>query len=401
MISFKYKALDRKGNDVSGIIEANNEKQAITKLKSQGIRPLEIKEYNPSSLSLNIFNRTKVKKSEIVSFTRQLATLLNAGLPLLRCLNILSQQSKNSVFKKIISDVAHDVQGGLSFSESLAKHKIFDKLYVNMIKAGEAGGVLDVITDRLALFGEKDLELKTKIKGAMTYPVVMLVVALGVVSFLLIAVLPTFVTMFQEMNVMLPAPTLFVINLSNFLTNFWYIIIILFVLLFFALKQYRKSNTGRYNTDLIKLKIPVFGNLNLKAITAQFTRTLGTLLESGVSILQALKIVRNTVTNEVVARVIDDISESIGAGKSMSAPIDEKKVFDTMVAHMIAVGEETGSIDKMLIKIADQYDVIVDELVSALSSMLEPFLIIFMGGAVGLIVLALFLPMFELVSIVG
>lgn len=400
---YKYKAIDRTGKDVSGILEGPQEKAIIATLRGQGLRPLEIKETKGESegFSIPFLKKNKIKENEIVSFTRQISTLLSAGLPLLRCLNILTEQIQNQKLKAIVNQLSQDVQGGASFSEALAKHKIFDKLYINMVKAGEVGGVLEVIMDRLAVFGEKALDLKMKIKGAMTYPVIMLVVAVSVVSFLLVAVLPTFVNMFQEMKVQLPTPTLLVIGMSNIIIGYWYIILITGVIIFIAVKQYRKTPNGRLNLDKLKLKIPVFGPLGLKSSTAQWTRTLGTLMQSGVPILQALQIVRETMSNEVLAKVIDKVGENISAGNAMSEPIGKSKVFDTMVAHMIAVGEETGQIDQMLIKIADQYDVIVDEMVAALSSMLEPFLIIFMGGAVGLIVMALFMPMFELVSVVG
>ncbi|HOK39961.1 MAG TPA: type II secretion system F family protein [bacterium] len=402
---YKYKALDRTAKEINGTIEAANEKAAIGTLRGQGLRLLEIKETKGGgggfSLPLPFLKKDKIKEAEIVGFTRQLATLLAAGLPLLRCLNILNEQIQNQKLKAIVNQISQDVQGGASFSDALAKHPIFNKLYINMVKAGEVGGVLEGIMNRLAVFGEKSLELKMKIKGAMTYPIIMMTVAVTVVSFLLVAVLPTFVNMFKEMKVQLPAPTLFVIGLSDFLVSFWWLLIIIVVGVIIGIKQYRKSPEGLYKTDKIKLKIPVFGQLGLKSATAQLTRTLGTLLQSGVPILQALQIVRETVPNEVIARVLDDVSESIAAGNTMSEPLAKAKIFDVMVPHMIAVGEETGAVDQMLIKIADQYDVIVDEMVAALSSMLEPFLIIFMGGAVGLIVMALFLPMFELINVVG
>ena len=401
MAVFAYSAFDKSNKEVKGKLEAANEQLVSRKLREMGLRPVEIKETKGGDGGGKFFGGGKVKEQEIATFTRQMATLLDSGMPLLRGINLLAEQNENPAFKKILGQISADITGGKSFSEALIVHpKLFDKLYINMVKAGEIGGVLETVLDRLAVFKEKDIELKMKIKGAMTYPAIMAIVALGVVTFLLVGVLPTFVDMFVSMKVELPLPTKIVIAASDFIKNYWYVVIGFVVGIVLVWKQMRKSNDGLYKTDALILKAPVFGKLILNTIIARFTRTLGTLIQSGVPIIQALSIVRETLGNEYIAKAFDKVIVAIKEGENISKPLHEEHVLPAMVTHMIAVGEETGSVDQMMIKIANQYDVIVDETVAALSTMIEPIMIVFMGGAVGTIVMALFFPMFSLVELV-
>lgn len=397
---FVYKAIDNSGKDITGTIEAGNEKMASSRLRDMGVRPYNIAEKKETGFQLP-FMQGGIKDEEISLLTRQMATLLDAGLPLLRALTILQEQAENPKMKELLGTLSADIQGGSSFSDALSKQKkFFTPLYVNMVKAGEIGGVLEKVLNRLAEFAEKEQELKTKIKSAMTYPAIMALIAVTVVSFLLIKIIPTFATMFSQMGVTLPLPTRIVMGASNFLVHYWWICIVTGVGLFFGVKWYDQPGRGRYNMDKLRLKVPVFGDLLLKVAVARFTRTLGTLVSSGVPILQAIKIVKDTIGNEVLSTVMDEVSASISQGETISKPLHRSKVFPLMVTHMIAVGEETGALDSMLTKIADNYDLIVDETVGALSSLIEPLMVVFMGGAIGLIVMAMFFPMFEMINLV-
>ena len=402
---YAYKALDAGGKETSGKIDAASEKLANTRLREQGMRPFELKQVAEKAGGGGFSfggGKKKVKLEDIATFSRQLATLLDAGLPLLRALNILMDQTENPGLKEIIGSLSADIQGGASFSEALGKHPAaFSKLFINMVKAGEIGGVLETVLDRLATFSEKDMELRTKIKGALTYPAIMGIVATGVVVFLLIFVIPVFVKMFGDVGLAMPLPTRIVVGASDFLVGYWYVCIGVIVVIVVGYKNMNKTEAGRMKIDQFKLKAPVFGKLNRNVCTARFTRTLGTLISSDVPILQALEIVKDTSSNEVIAAAIVKVTESITEGETISKPLHEAHVFPAMVTHMIAVGEETGALETMLNKIADQYDMIVDETVSALSSAIEPIMIVFMGVSVGTIVTALFFPMFDLVDVVG
>lgn len=398
---FVYKAMDAGGKDLNGTIEAASEKLASTRLREMGLRPYQITEKKETAGGGIPFFQRGIKNEEISLFTRQMATLLDAGLPLLRALTILQEQSENPKMKEMVITLSNDIQSGSAFSDALSKHKKnFTPLYVNMVKAGEVGGVLEKVLNRLAEFAEKDQALRTKIKGAMTYPAVMAFVAVTVVTFLLIKIIPTFATMFTQMGVELPLPTKIVMGASNFLVDYWWMCLIGLVALIFGVKWYDQPGRGRLNMDKLRLKLPVFGDLILKVAISRFTRTLGTLVSSGVPILQSIKIVKDTIGNEVLAVVMDDVSASISQGESISKPLHRSKVFPLMVTHMIAVGEETGALDNMLTKIADNYDLIVDETVAALSSLIEPLMVVAMGGAIGIIVMAMFFPMFEMINLV-
>ncbi|MFP4687637.1 MAG: type II secretion system inner membrane protein GspF [bacterium] len=405
MPTFKYQAMDPGGQEVSGTIDAASESAASSQLKDQGYRPFEITEQSEGGgfeLKIPFLSGPPVSGEELALFTRQLATLLSAGLPLLRSINILEEQQENEDFKKIMNSLSQDIQGGASFSEALGRHpSIFENLYINMVKAGEVGGVLETVLERLAEFAEKNQELKTKIKSATMYPAIMFAIAILVVIFLLIFVLPTFIDLFMDMGVDLPLPTRIVIGVSEFLQTRWYVVFGGVIAAYYALKWYYGTEQGQYNIDKLKISVPIFGELFRKVATARFTRTLATLIRSGVPILQAIEIVQQTIGNRVVSDTMDDVYDSISEGDTISEPLHQSGVFAPMVTHMISVGEETGSLDDMLSRIADNYEMQVDEMVEGLSSMLEPILILFMGVMVGVIVTAMFFPMFQLVSAVG
>lgn len=397
---YEYKAMDAAGKDSKGTIEASNEKLASTRLREMGLRPYAITEKKEGGGGIPFLQRG-ISTEEITILTRQMATLLDAGLPLLRALNILQEQAENAKLKELLVTLSSDIQGGSSFSDALSKHKKqFPPLYVSMVKAGEIGGVLEKVLERLAEFAEKESELRTKIKGAMTYPAVMAIVAVSVVTFLMVKIIPTFTSMFTSLGVELPLPTVICITISDFLVGYWWLCLIGLVGFVVFIKFYDKPGRGRLQMDRLRLKLPVFGDLILKVAISRFTRTLATLVASGVPILQSIKIVKETIGNEVLANVMDDVSQSISQGETISKPLHRSKVFPLMVTHMIAVGEETGAMDSMLTKIADNYDMIVDETVSALSSLIEPLMVVGMGGAIGLIVMAMFFPMFEMINLV-
>ena len=407
MATFAYKALDKAGTEVAGTLDADSERLALGKLRDMGYLPLEVKEQKVAKggvldTFLGIFTQKRVKGKDIVTFTRQISTLIDSGLPLLRSLNILGEQTENPNLKVQIKDVASSVQGGSTFSDALAKHpKTFNKLFINMVKAGEAGGVLEVVLARLAEFSEKEAAVKAKVKGAMIYPALILVAGIGVVLFLTIAIIPTFASMFSEIGLILPLPTRVMMALSDFLRGFWWLNLLVILALVVIYKMWVKKEQGRYQADKIKLRIPILGQLVRKSGISRFTRTLGTLITSGVPILQALLIVRDTAGNEVISRAMVAVHNSIREGESIAGPLGNSPIFPPMVVHMVAVGEETGALDTMLIKVSDAYDQEVDITVDALTSIIEPLLILGMGGVVGFIVLAMYLPIFQMTATAG
>ncbi len=405
MPTFEYQAMDSSGQEVSGRIDAASESAAVSDLKDQGYRPFEVNEVSTGDFDIldyiPLIGGTPVSGEEVALFTRQMATLLDAGLPLLRAVNVLKEQTENEDFQQILGQIAQDIQGGASFSEALKAHPdVFEELYINMVKAGEVGGVMEQVLDRLADFAESAQELRMKIKSATMYPAIMFGIAILVVSFLLVFVLPTFIDLFSEMGVDLPLPTRIVIGLSNFLQHRWYVVIIAAIGGFYGLKWYYGTDQGEYNIDKMKINMPIFGTLFRKVAVARFARTLSTLIQSGVPILQAIEIVQDTIGNRVVSEVMDDVYDSISEGDTISEPLAESGVFPPMVTNMISVGEETGNLDGMLSRVADTYEMQVDEMVEGLSSMLEPILILFMGIMVGTIVMAMFFPMFQLIQVV-
>jgi type IV pilus assembly protein PilC len=410
MATFTFEAVDGKGNKVKKEVDADDRDDAMAKIKGMGLFPTKVKEAAASSGPAvassgadkkdgKSFTIGGVSLGALTTFTQQLATLQDAGLPIVRSLKILEGQLKPSVLKNALMDVAEDVESGSTLSEALTKHpKCFDRLYVGMIKAGEAGGVLDTILDRLSSFMEKSLKLKKKVIGALIYPIVVTVVAVGILAGIMKFVIPAFQKMFQETGITLPAMTEMLIGLSSFVQNWWFTIPIFPIVLVLTLKGLKSHPRSKFMLDKMTLYMPVFGTIIHKSTISRFSRTLGTLISSGVPILESLSITREATTNDVIAKAIDDVHASIREGESIARPLQEAGVFDDMMVNMIDIGEETGELDKMLNKIADNYDDDVDVAVESLSSIIEPILIVGMGGAVGFIVIALFLPLIQLIE---
>lgn len=423
MARFRYIAMDSKGAETEGILDAESQTQAITIIRTRGFFPTRVIELGgiaqgkkaaaPAAarvgtgkgLSMELkmpgFLRGRVKAKQLTVFTRQLATLVDAGLPLLRGLRILLKQEKQPALREALNGMGEAVEGGSTFSEALAMFpKIFDNLFVNMVKAGEAGGVLEVVLGRLAEFMEKAERIKNKVKSAMVYPIVVLTAAVGILAFLLTNVIPKFEEIFEDLleGEALPALTQFVINVSNAATRHGIYIIGGVVVIVVLVKLWARTRTGRYILDKIKLKAPIFGPLFSKTAIGRFTRTLGTLMSSGVPVLQALNIVRETSGNEVVARAIQQVHDSVKEGENMSLPLEASGVFPGMVVSMVDVGEETGALPEMLIRIANNYDEEVDTAVEGLTSIIEPIMIVILAAIIGTIVIAMFVP---LISIVG
>lgn len=401
MATFVYSGKTPSGEMRSGEIEAQNLAQATAALRRQQIVPAKI---NAKKSILARMNEIKipgltrgVKTKDIVVFSRQFATMIDAGLPLVQCLDILAGQQENPEFKKVLLDVKSSVEGGSTFADALKKHpKVFDDLYVNLIAAGEVGGILDTILNRLSGFLEKTEQLKGKIKGAMTYPVVVILIACLVVAGLLVWVVPVFEDMFAGFGQALPAPTQVVVNLSNLLQYYWYYIAGGIAAVVVGINRAYKTEKGRKVIDTALLKLPVFGDLIRKTAVARFTRTLGTMLSSGVPILESLEIVSRTSGNVVIEEAVLRSRASLSEGKTLADPLIESKVFPGMVTQMIAVGETTGALDAMLSKIADFYEEEVDQAVEALTSLIEPLLMVFLGVVVGGLVVALYLPIFQI-----
>lgn len=400
---FIYKARDKSGKPINGTLEAPHRGIVADKLRAMGYFVISIFEEKKQELALNadIFEKfNRVKSRDLVIFNNQLATMISSGITLVTSLNILSQQVENKKLQRVIAKVRDDVEGGASFSGALEKHpSVFSTLFVNMVNAGETGGALEEILKRLASFAEQSEDVRNNVKTAMTYPVLIITVALGVVIFLVTGVFPKFEVLFNSMDVPLPLPTKILLIISRLLRTYWIIIIIIVGVIVFSFYRYRKTSVGKYNIDLFILKIPVFGSIIKKAAISRFARTLGTLINSGVPILQSLKIVETTVGNAAIAKIIATVSEHVNRGESMANPLRENSIFPPMVGHMVAVGEESGTLDSILNKIADFYDTEVASIVKRLSSIIEPILLVVIGGMVGGIALALFLPMFNLIRV--
>ncbi|MRR56768.1 MAG: type II secretion system F family protein [Deltaproteobacteria bacterium] len=405
MAKFKWEARGRSGSVQKGIMEAPNREMVEAHLKKFGFTGVSIKEEG-KGLSMEIkipgLGGKKVSTKEIVVFTRQFATMIDSGLPLVQCLEILSSQQENVGFKNVLMKVKESVEGGSTFADALAKHpKVFDNLFVSLVAAGEVGGILDTILNRLAAYTEKSMKLKKQIKGAMVYPATVMSIAVLVVGVIMIFVIPTFSKLFADFGGELPAPTKFVIGLSNFLVKYIIVIIAAIVALFFLFKKYYATQQGRKTIDRLALRAPIVGLLIRKVAVAKFTRTLGTLVSSGVPILDGLDIVARTAGNKVVEEAIMKVRQSISEGKTIAEPLAESGVFPPMVVQMIAVGEATGAMDAMLSKIADFYDDEVDDAVGAMTAMLEPMLMVFLGVVVGGLVIAMYLPIFKIAGTVG
>lgn len=414
---FLYKAIDKFGKEIAADVEAANYDEAIKKVRSSGYFPTQVtakKEKKAGSGAKGIPSSKKgleidlripflgigvVKSKEVTAFTRQLSTLISAGLPLVRSLNILREQSRHIALKEVLGALSQQVEAGGTFSDALLKHpKIFSKLYVNTVKAGEAGGVLEIVLSRLADFNEKSERLRSRIRAALVYPFLVIGVALLVLVFLMIFVIPKFMELFEELGTELPLPTLILMKISDFLHNGWVIGIVFIIILYIFYRFLKRFYAFNVFEDTVKLHLPVFGVLAQKVAIARFSRTLGTLISSGVPILQALTITKDTAGNEVVARSLTAVHDSIREGESIAGPLAKTRVFPLMVVNMINVGEETGSLDQMLNRIADTYDEEVNVTVNALTSLLEPLLILFMGIVVGSIVISMFLPLVKLLT---
>jgi type IV pilus assembly protein PilC len=396
MPRFSYTARNFDGKVVTNDMEGDSKEAVIAKLRERGYFVTQIKE---KGKEFQLFQR-KISSTEISIFARQFATMIGAGVPLVRCLTILGQQCENPRFRDIITKVRQDVEAGSNLSKSLGAHpKVFSNLFVNLVKAGEAGGILEEILSRLASYLESSEQLRQKVKGAMTYPVVVSAIACLVVIFLIVFVLPTFETIFRDMgDAKLPLPTRLLLGLSAFMNQYLILIVIGAAAGFIGIKKFFESERGIRLFDTNILRVPVIGMLQKKVAVAKFTRTLGTLIASGVPILQALEVTADTAGNVVIADAVNKTRASIREGESISEPLKASTVFPPMVVQMIAVGEETGELDKMLTKIADFYDQEVDTAVKGLTSVIEPIVIVFMGIVIGGIVMAIFMPMLELVN---
>lgn len=426
MINFQYTALDGKGEQTIGVVTASSEAEALQQLRSSGLYITQLQQEGTATKKIKgavSKSRGKtaaggkvsmgggggrVKPKGLMIFTRQLATLIDSGLPLLRSLTVLEKQEPNPVLKSTISSLAESVQGGSTFSESLAQHpKIFNKLYVNMVKAGELGGVLEVVLNRLAEYQEKAQKLKNKIVSAMVYPMIVMFIAVGIMIFLMIVIVPKFKDMFTQTDQQLPLISRVVFGFSEFLLTRSFVVpnvVFLFVAMFigyFLFNLWGRTSGGRSVVDMLKLRLPVLGDLQRKSAVSRFARTLGTLVTSGVPILQALNITRDTAGNVVISHAIEKVHEAVKEGETIVTPLQASGVFPNMVISMVDVGEETGQLPEMLLKVADVYDDEVDNAVTALTSILEPIMIVILALIVGSVVFALFLPLIKMISTMG
>jgi len=399
---YVWTGINKRGDKVSGILEGVNEAAIEQILTRQGIKVLKVKP-RPKHISEYLpFLSPRVKLPEIVIFTRQLATMINAGVPIVQALDILRDQTSNITFKKTLREVREDVKAGQTLSEALSKHpKIFDELTVSLTRAGETSGALDVIMNRLADYLEKIMALKRKIKGAMVYPIAVISFAIIVVMVMLVYVIPVFANMFKDAGLKLPLPTLIVINISTALRSYIHWIIIGFILLAFIIVRIRKTERGRLATDRFLLRVPVIGDLIRKASIARMCRTLSTLLGNGVPILDSIQIVARVAGNRVIERAILYAREEVSRGRGLADPVEETRVFPLIVPRMIAVGETTGALDQMLGKVADFFEDEVDRTVEALTSLLEPLFIIVLGVIIGGLLVAMYLPIFQIGQVIG
>jgi type IV pilus assembly protein PilC len=405
---FAYEAIDGRGNKLRKAIEAANKQEALQKIRTMGLKPTKLQEKKGAKSADSdsaggggkkggLLDR--VSQADVTQFTQQMATLQDAGLPIVRSLKILAGQMKEGRFRQQLETVTEDVEGGSTFSEALEKYpKTFDNLYVAMVRAGEAGGVLDVILQRLSDFQEKSLKLKKKVKGAMIYPIAVITVATLILAFIMTKVIPQFQKMFEDMDTALPTPTRILMSFADTVQTYWWTAPAILFVMITAIKVIARTDKGGLALDAFKLRAPIFGQIVKKSTISRFCRTLGTLIASGVPILEALAIVREAVGNKVIANAISDVHGSIREGETIAEPLMKSGVFDPLLVNMIDIGEETGELDKMLSKIADNYDLDVDVLVDSLSSLLEPVLIVGMGLAVGFIVVALFMPLLSIIQ---
>jgi len=405
--TFSYQARDKTGQTVAQTIEATSKDALIADLKEQGLSRIKVTEKKAETRAkrkvggIQLF-KGKVKLRDLSIFYRQFATMINAGVSLIRCLDVLEQQTSSPRLKELIRDIEGEIEGGATLSRAMTKYpRVFSNLATGLVRAGEVGGVLDETLQRLAAFTEKDMDLRRKIKSAMTYPVLVMIVAVGIVTFLVTFILPKFIALFTELGMKeedFPLPTLMLMKVSNFATSKWYIMIAIIVALVIAINRIKATKIGKRYYDMLVLRVPVFGSLNHKVAVSRFARTLSTLLSSGVPILQAMETVAGTVGNDMISDAILASRASIREGDTIADPLATSKMFPPMVVQMITIGEETGQLDSMLEKVADFYEAEVDASLESLTAALEPVLIVFLGFVVGFIVISMFLP---LIAIIG
>lgn len=406
---FEYEAMNAEGKAVVDQIEARNKDEAIARIRETSLFPTRVTEAKaaeaaarpgaPRRLRKKTFVIGGVRAKHLTLFTRQLSTLTDAGIPVVQALNILEHQMRPGAMKNVAGSVADEVEGGSSLSEAMAKYpKAFDELYCNMVKAGETSGMLDAVLQRLADFREKAARLKSRVIGALIYPVVVLTVATLIIAGLIKWIIPTFIQMFEEMDVELPAPTQVLLHITKFSTTYWYLLPAVPIALFVLYKIITSTRIGRVVVDWLKFRIPLFGTIINKAAIARFTRTLGTLIGSGVPILEALTISRDTAGNRILADAIQGVHDGVRQGDPLAAPLSQSKVCDDIVVNMVDVGEETGNLDSMLLKVADTYDGDVDVAVEGLTRLMEPITVVLLGGVIGFIVISLFMPLISLIQ---
>jgi type IV pilus assembly protein PilC len=402
MAVYQWVGKNRKDEVQKGELEAVSEEAVKAQLTRQRITPTKVKKKSKDLFENVTFLQPKVKERDVILFARQFSTMIDAGLPIIQCLDILYSQQGNATFKKMLKEIKESVEGGATLAEALKKFpKQFDSLFVNMIAAGEAGGILDGILRRLAAYMEKAAKLKSQVKGAMTYPIVTLIIAVAVLAVILVFVIPVFEEMFADFGGELPIPTQIVVVMSDMVkSKIVYIIIGLFLFII-AFKKFHGTEKGREFVDKMLLKIPVFGDLLRKVAVAKFTRTMGTMLSSGVAILEALDIVAKTAGNKTVEKAIYSVRKGIAEGRTMADPLAQSGVFPSMVCQMISVGESTGALDAMLEKIADFYDEEVDQAVENLTALIEPFMLVFLGVTIGGLVVAMYLPIFKMAGAIS
>ncbi len=400
---YNWEGKTRTGTEANGEMEAPNEEAVIARLRTQQIVATKVKAKSKFSGLSNIqLTKQKVSEKDIVVFTRQFATMIDAGLPLVQCLDILVSQQENKTFREVLGEIKTDVESGSTFAKALAKHpKQFDSLFVALISAGEVGGILDTIMNRLGAYIEKTMKLKKKVKGALVYPLAVLGITVMVVIILMVFVIPVFKKMFEDFGGQLPGPTQLVVTISDFMTGYWWAIIPVVIGAYLMSKKLLNTEKGTVIFDDVVLKAPIFGPLIRKQAIAKFTRTLSTMITSGVPILDGLEIVAKTSGNKTIERAILMTKTRISEGKTIAEPLAESGVFPSMVCQMITVGETTGALDVMLSKIADFYEDEVDMAVNSLTTLLEPIMMVFLGGTVGFLLVCMYLPIFKLVSVIG
>lgn len=403
MNTYQYTAKDKDGHTVSGILEGACESAVADILHKQELVVISVEQATDKDIKARAKTKDKkIKPDELVIFSRQLATMIDSGIPLVHALGILAEQIENKNFKGIVITVRQDIEAGMGFCDALAKHpKVFSELFINMVKAGETSGMLDEVLDRLATYLEKSAALSRKIRASLAYPTVVVTMAMLITAVLLLKVVPTFKGIFEILGGQLPFPTRILIGLSDLLRHYFFLLAVLLVILVFLFKRYINTEKGRYRFDLHKLKAPVLGQLFRKLAVAKFSRTFATLVKSGVAILSALEIVSRTSGNKVIEKAVLNCSQSVRNGEPISQPLSKDNVFPPMVCRMISVGEQTGQLEKMLSKIADFYDEQVDAATSALTSMIEPLVIAFLGIVIGGIVISLFLPIFKITELIS